>query len=117
MLASNAPVILKASQIDNFVSKFISESSPVKRALEILKQYDLLLYYSDEGVSNLKGNGFVSSKMCQQHTLAYPVLIQMYEMDKTLFDLEDEAIIKKLTVEVDKYDLTKDLKTSVINAQ
>ena len=55
--------------------------------------------------------------MCQQHTLAYPVLIQMYEMDKTLFDLEDEAIIKKLSVEVDKYDLTKDLKTSVINAQ
>ena len=117
MLASNAPVILKASQIDNFVSKFISESSPVKRALEILKQYDLLLYYSDDAVGNLKGNNFVSSKMCQQHTLAYPVLIQMYEMDKTLFDLEDEAIIKKLTVEVDKYDLTKDLKTSVINAQ
>jgi len=115
MLASSAPVILKASQIDNFVSKFISESSPVKRALEILKQYDLLLYYSDEAVSNLKGNAFVSSKMCQQHTLAYPVLVQMYEMDKSLFDLDDEAIIKKLSVEVDKYDLTKDLKTSIIN--
>lgn len=117
MLASSAPVILKASQIDNFVSKFISESSPVKRALEILKQYDLLLYYSDDTVSNLKGNNFVSSKMCQQHTLAYPVLIQMYEMDKTLFDLEDEAIIKKLSVEIDKYDLTKDLKTTIINAE
>ncbi len=114
MLASSAPVILKASQIDNFVSKFISESSPVKRALEILKQYDLLLYYSDDAVGNLKGNAFVSSKMCQQHTLAYPVLIQMYEMDKKLFDLEDEAIIAKLSVEVDKYDLTKDLKTSII---
>ena len=57
----------------------------------------------------------ISSKMYQQHTLAYPVLIQLYEIDKTLFDLEDEQIIVKLSAEVDKYDLTKDLKTSLLN--
>lgn len=116
MLSSSAPVLLKASQIDNFVNKFISESSPVKRALHILKKYDLLLYYSNEDVINMKGNGFVDSKMCQKHTLAYPVLIQMYEMNKELFDLEDEQIILKLEKEVDKYDLTKDLKTNILNS-
>lgn len=115
LLTSNAPVLLKASQIDNFINKFISESSPVKRALHILKKYDLLLYYSNDDVVSLKGQGTVSAKMVQQHALAYPVLIQMYEMDKTLFDLEDEQIIVKLGVEVDKYDLTKDLKTSLLN--
>lgn len=114
LLTSNAPVLLKASQIDNFVNKFISESSPVKRALHILKKYDLLLYYSNDDILALKGNGAVSAKMVQQHTLAYPVLIQMYEMDQTLFDLEDDKIIVKLTSEVDKYDLTKDLKTSLL---
>ncbi len=115
LLTSNAPVLLKASQIDNFVNKFISESSPVKRALQILKKYDLLLYYSSSDVVSLKGQGFVSGKMCMVHTLAYPVLIQLYEMDNTLFDLEDEQIIVKLGAEVDKYDLTVDLKTAVLN--
>jgi hypothetical protein len=49
---------------------------------------------------NLKGQGTISAKMVQQHTLAYPVLIQMYEMDKTLFDLEDDQIIQKLTLKL-----------------
>lgn len=116
MLSSQAPTLLKASQIDSFINKFISESSPVKRAVSILKKYDLLLYYSNDEVSNLKSNGIVSSKQVMQHTLAYPVLIQMYELNNKLFDLEDEAIIAKLTKEIDKYDLTKDLKTSVLSA-
>lgn len=115
LLTSNAPVLLKASQIDNFVNKFISDSSPVKRALHILKKYDLLLYYSSDEITALRGQGTVSSKMIQQHTLAYPVLIQMYEIDKTLFDLEDNQIIVKLAAEVDKYDLTQDLRTAIIN--
>jgi hypothetical protein len=114
MLSSSAPVAMKAAQIDNFVNKFISESSPVKRALQILRKFDLLLYYSDDTLASYKGMGSVSSKQMIQHVYAYPVLIQMYELDKTLFDLEDEAIIKKLSAEVDKYDTTKDLKTSVL---
>lgn len=116
ILESTAPIPLKASQIDNFINKFISESSPVKRALGILKKYDLLLYYSNDDVVSAKGNGFVDSKLCQIHALAYPVLIQMYELDKKLFDQTDEAIITKLSSEVDKYDRTKDLKTSLLNA-
>jgi len=114
MLTSPAPVLLKASQIDNFVNKFISESSPVKRSLEILKKYDLLLYYSNSDVVNAKSQGFVDTKMCQKHTLAYPVLIQMYELDKELFDLEDEQIIEKLDAELKQYELTTDLKTNVL---
>lgn len=114
MLMSSAPVLLKASQIDNFVNKFISESSPVKRALHILKKYDPLLYYSDDTLASYKGMGSVSGKQMIQHVYAYPILIQMYELDQSLFDLEDEAIIKKLTVEVDKYDTTKDLRTTLL---
>lgn len=115
LLTSNAPIYLKASQVDNFVNKFISESSPVKRALVILKKYDLLLYYSNDDVAALKGQGTVGAKMVTQHALAYPVLIQLYEMDKSLFDLEDEKIIVKLAAEVDKYDLTKTLRESLLN--
>lgn len=117
MLTSPAPVLLKASNIDNFVNKFISESSPVKRALEILKKYDLLLYYSTNEVSGMKGNGFVDIKMCQKHTLAYPVIIQMYELDKNVFDKTDEQIIELLDAEIAKYDLTADMKQNVLNNQ
>lgn len=115
MLSSDAPTPIKANQIDNFINKFISESSPVKRALRILKKYDLLLYYSNDDVSALKASGAVSGKMAQQHALAYPVLIQMYELDNSLFEMEDQQIIEKLSTEVDKYDMTKDLKTTLLN--
>lgn len=114
MLSSSVPVPIKANQIDSFVNKFISESSPVKRALHILKKYDLLLYYSNDDVNSLKGNGFVDSRMCQLHTLAYPLLMQMYELDNSLFDLDDDQIIEKLKVEVDNRDLSKDLRSSVL---
>lgn len=111
MLMSSAPVILKANQIDTFINKFTSENSPVKRTLYILKKYDLLLYYSNADVISLKGQAIVSPKMVQQHTLAYPVLIQMYEMDQSLFDLTDEQIISKLATEVDKYKIESNLRT------
>lgn len=114
ILMSPAPVLLKANQIDNFVNKFISETSPVKRALQILKKFDVLLYYSTEDVISLKGQGVISNKTAQIHTLAYPVLIQMYEMDKTLFDSEDDQIITKLSQAIDKYDLGQDLKTKLL---
>jgi hypothetical protein len=115
MLSSSIPVPIKANQVDNFANKFISDSSPVKRALQILKKFDLLLYYSSSDVANAKGIGFVDNKMCQKHMLAYPILIQMYELDKGLFDLTDKQIIAKLETEVAKYDLTKELKEAVIN--
>lgn len=123
MLSSSAPVPIKANQIDNFVNKFISESSPVKRALHILKKFDLLLYYSNEDLASLKSQGAVDSKALIRHVYAYPALIQMYERDKNLFmipegeteDLMDEQIIKKLEIEISKYDLTRDLRTNILN--
>jgi hypothetical protein len=117
ILESAAPVPIKASQIDSFVNKFISESSPVKRALHILKKYDLLLYYSNDELASFKGMGSISTPELIRHQKAYPVLIQMYELDQTLFDLEDKQIIEKLSAEVDKYDLTRDLKTKILNHQ
>lgn len=117
MLSTSIPVPIKANQIDSFVNKFISDSSPVKRALQVLKKFDLLLYYSNSDVADLKGNGVVSIQDYQKHALGYPVLIQMYEIDKTLFELEDDQILKKLESEIAKKDMSKNLKESVLNAQ
>lgn len=117
MLSTSIPVPIKANQIDSFVNKFISDSSPVKRALQVLKKFDLLLYYSNSDVADLKGNGVISIQDYQKHALGYPVLIQMYEIDKTLFELEDEQILKKLESEISKKDLSKDLKQSVLDAE
>lgn len=115
MLASPAPVAIKANQIDNFVNKFISESSPVKKALQILKKFDLLLYYSNDELNNLRGLGIIDSAMFQKHTLAYPLLIQLYEQDKTVFDLEDQQIIDRLAQQMQQYALGTSLKTALIN--
>lgn len=115
MLSSSAHISIKANQIENFINKFISESSPVKRAFSILKKYDLLLYYSNDDLINLRSLGVVDSGMLQKHTLAYSLLIQLYELDTTLFDLEDAQIIQKLDVEILKYPLAQSLKTAIIS--
>ncbi len=115
MLSSTAPVPIKANQIDSFVNKFISDSSPVKRALGILKKYDLLLFESDDTLANYRGMGILDSQMIQKHVLAYPALIKLYEMDKTLFDQNDDRIIQKLDAELLKYPLGQSLKTALIN--
>jgi hypothetical protein len=116
ILTSPAPIAIKANNVDNFVNKFISESSPVKRALSILKKYDLLLYYSDDELTNLKGLGIIDSMMLQKHTLAYPVIIKLYEQDNNLFNLEDDQIIVKMDQEMLKYPLGQSLRTAIINS-
>jgi hypothetical protein len=116
ILTSPAPIAIKANNVDNFVNKFISESSPVKRALSILKKYDLLLYYSDDELVSLKGMGIIDSTMLQKHTLAYPVIIKLYEQDNNLFNLEDDQIIVKMDQEMLKYPLGQSLKTAIINS-
>lgn len=115
MLAGTAPVLLKAAKIDNFVNKFVSESSPVKRALEILKKFDLLLYYSLDDITAIKSQGIVDSEMVQKHILGFPTLIKMYQEDKTLFDEEDDQIIlDKLAAEISGYKLGQDMRTALL---
>jgi hypothetical protein len=113
LLTSPAPIFLKASQIDNFVSKFISESSPVKRAVEILRQFDPLLYYSDDAIAQYKGMGGVDQKILLKHIYAYPVLMKLYSEDPELFDKKDANIITMIQSEVDTYETT-DLKTQIV---
>ena len=100
ILTSKAPIFIKGNQVDNFVSKFVSRDSPVIRALEILKQYDPLLFYALDEVQTFKGSNVVSQDMYVKHVLAYPVLLKIYLQDKNVFYQDDATIMKMLDKEI-----------------
>lgn len=105
ILTSDTPVFVKGNQVDNFVNKFVSKSSPVVKALGILKQYDPLLFYSLNEVQTFKSSNTITGEMWTKHILGYPLLLRMYEQDKNLFDKDPAAIIKLLDGEVAKYEV------------
>lgn len=100
ILMSNAPIFIKGERVDNFVTKFVSKDSPVIRALDILKQYDPLLFYSGSEVSTFKGSNVITQEMYTNHVLAYPVLLKLYMQDKTFLSQPDTAIMAALDKEI-----------------
>jgi hypothetical protein len=100
ILASDAPVFVKANRVEDFINKFISKSSPIVRALAILKQYDPLLFYNTTEIQTFKAGGTITQEMWTNHVLGYPVLIQLYQTDPTLFDQDDSTIIVRLNEQI-----------------
>jgi hypothetical protein len=102
IINSKAPVFVIAQQVENFVNKFVSKSSPIIKALRILKQVDPLLFYSTSEIQSYKSNNAVDVSQWTTHIYAYPVLMQFYEADKNLFDKADAEIKTMLIAEIDK---------------
>lgn len=100
IINSKAPIFLKAQHVENFTSKFVSKTSPVVKALDILKEVDPFLYYSQEDMETFKANNAISTEQWQYHILSYPMLMQMYVKNKNLFDEERETIVTQLETAV-----------------
>jgi hypothetical protein len=105
ILLSKAPIVIKANQVENFLTKFVSKGSPVIRAMRILRQYDPLLFYSDDQVSTYKATNVVTGDMVVKHVLGYPVMLKLYEQDRTLFTHTDAEIITLLDKEITTYNV------------
>lgn len=103
ILMSTAPIFIKGNQVENFVTKFVSRNSPVIRALDILKQYDPLLFYSGAEVQTFKGANAITQDMYTKHVMAYPVMLKLYMEDKNFLSQEDKTIITQLDKELAGY--------------
>lgn len=116
IITSPAPDIIKGYKIESFINKFVSENSPVKKAYNVLKQVDVLLLKNTNEISTLKGNSIVTAEQWAIHVFAYPLLMQMYSIDETLFENEVAFIANKLETELVPYiPKEADLKTQAIN--
>jgi hypothetical protein len=116
ILTSTAPEIIKSNQVDNFITKFVSVSSPVKKAYQVLRLVDLLLLKTDNEIGNLKANNIVSADQWVTHTFAYPVLMQLYEADKQLFLEDNQFIADKLKLALETYKpQASELKSVLLN--
>jgi hypothetical protein len=98
MLTSEVPILLKASNVDSFINKFISESSPLRKFIEVLKLVDPLLYYTNVDLPTLKSNGIITAEQWADHVFSFAVLQAMYMEDKNLF-LEEPTDIAELVKE------------------
>lgn len=116
LLNSDAPVFVKGNTVDNFVNKFVSKTSPVVRAYAILKQYDTLLFYSTKDVQTFKGANTISAEMWTKHILGYPVLLKLYEQDRTIFDKSNDEIMALIDTEIATFKIgstTNDLRITL----
>lgn len=103
ILISNAPDIIKGNQVENFINKFVSEDSPVRKAYQVLKIVDVLLLKSTNEISTLKGNAIVTAPQWAIHAFAYPVLMQMYAQDPKTFALDVADLVDKLLTELENF--------------
>lgn len=116
ILVSNAPDLIKGNEVDNFISKFISEGSPIKIAYQVLKAVDILLLKNSNEISILKSNNIVTPGMWAIHTFSFQVLMQMYSEDQKLFQNEISKIKDLLLESLKQYmPVEMDLKTKAIN--
>jgi len=119
ILSSNVPVMLKASQVDSFVNKFISQSSPVRKFIDVLKVVDPLLYYTNAEIAGFKANMIVTPEQFAVHVFAFPTLQNMFFNDKDLFAKDTNQIVATLKKDLEQYkpEPVKDLKTKLLEQQ
>jgi hypothetical protein len=114
-LNSDIAVMIKANQVEAFVNKYISQSSPVRKAFSVLKRVDLLLFYNDLNITGWKASGIITAEQWATHVFAFPVLYRLYSSDKSILDLPEDAIQKKLEDALVEYMPKKeDLKTNLL---
>lgn len=96
IISSDMPIFIKSQKVENFINKYVSKSSPVVKALKVLKRVDPLLFYTNRDVATFKSNGIVDSRAWAIHVYAYPVLMKLYDEDDLLFDQDERQIAEKV---------------------
>lgn len=118
ILASTVPIMLKASQVESFINKFVSMSSPIRKFLDVLKVVDPLLYYTNQEIVAFKSGTIVTVPQYSTHVFAYPTLQNMYADDPNIFLQDTKVIAAKLTEALKVFlpEPVKDLKTTILEA-
>jgi hypothetical protein len=118
ILASNVPVMIKANQVESFVNKFLSQNSPIRMFLDVLKIVDPLLFYNNNEITSFKLNGAVTPEQMTAHVYSFPVLQRMYFENPLLFMQETTKIIADLEAQLADMvpEQPVDLKTKLLNA-
>lgn len=118
ILSSNIPVMIKANQVQSFINKFVSQSSPIRKFLDVLMLVDPLLYYTTNEISSFKASNIVSEEQFANHVFSFPILQKMYQQDKNILinnEAEKVAELVKTELEAYKPKPVEDLKTKLLN--
>lgn len=116
ILTSSLPIPLRASSVEGFINKFISQASPVRKFIEVLRIADPLFYYTNNEISSFKSSNVVSEEQLSNHVYSYPILQKLYHENKDLFLLDVPKIVSKLQAELKKIapKPINDIKTAIM---
>jgi len=103
IVSSDSPIFIKTTHIENFLKKYISSSNPIIRVVRILKKVDIFCFYTSDDLQKLSNSGIIDDKEWRIHAYAFPLLSQMYAIDSSLFQLEDDQIIVMLNKELERF--------------
>jgi hypothetical protein len=103
IVSSDSPIFIKTTHIENFLKKYISSSNPIIRVVRILKKVDIFCFYTSDDLQKLSNSGIIDDKEWRIHAYAFPLLSQMYAIDGSLFQLEDDQIIVMLNKELERF--------------
>lgn len=116
ILSSNVPLMFKAERVESFVNKFVSQDSPIKKFVDVLKVVDLLLYYTPGEIAGFRANNVITPEQYAIHVFSFPVLHNLYFQDKSIFNLDTNAIVEKLKTALEQYrPAPEDLKSKFID--
>jgi hypothetical protein len=99
---SAAPNILKSSQIEGFLNKYTSKSNPLIKQMEVLKNVDPFVFYSNNDFEAQYGSNLINEEMAFTHVNAYPLLSRMIAIEPELLKADTPYIVKKLNEEINK---------------
>ena len=100
VIKSEAPIFLKTNQIDQYLSKYISQSNPLHRIIGILKKYDEYAFYSNKEIQDYSDRGIIDDKDIRKHIKSFALLQKFIAKDPTFIQRSDEDIMNILDNEI-----------------
>lgn len=109
IVSTDAPIFIKTTHIENFLNKYISKTSPIIKIVDILKRIDPFVFYTTKDLQTLSDSGVINDGDWKVHAYAFPILMQLYSRDPSIFDAPIDTIERTLMDEISKKTPTSSL--------
>lgn len=95
LLESDTLEVFKMKQFENYLTKYVSNSSAIYKIFRLLQHYDWLLFKSTTEVENLYRNNLITREQWHKHAFGLQAITMIYQnADSDLTDYADDKLNK-----------------------
>lgn len=117
--SSSAPQFIKSTHLENFLKRYVSQSNPIVKAVEILRKYDIFLFYTNKELDDIESLGGILKQDKIFHIYSFPILMQMYNENSDWFysDKLESELFKRIAYKTSGYnEAAVNIKNALNNA-